>query len=191
MGPVGASGFDIVLRDETRHGSERVGEVRGLSDPAGILPGERDADVERLHFPAGVKPPPLQAILFGVRETPRGPIEVQDDQAKTALGLAPDRPVQSIWSGLRSRRVLAPALAVLATSVPGAGVISQLEPLLVHNGVAFPALLISLFAVAVLVGRIGIGWLFDRRDANYVTGVFTVVGAAGCLMLMSGVPPGW
>lgn len=63
LGPVGANGFDIVLRDKTRHRSERVGEVRGLSDPAGILPGERDADVEHLQFPAGVKPPPLQAPL--------------------------------------------------------------------------------------------------------------------------------
>lgn len=91
---------------------------------------------------------------------------------------------------LRSRAFIALAVAVFALNAPGGGVLTQLDPLLLHNGIEARTFLIGLFAAAVLVGRIGIGWLFDLHDARIVAIIFTCTGALGCALLMSGMPLG-
>lgn len=93
-----------------------------------------------------------------------------------------------VIAAIRSRSFFALALAVFATNVPTSGILTQLEPLLRHNGLTETAALVSLYAVVVLIGRIGVGWLFDRTDARYVAAIITIVAAAGCLMFMSGAP---
>ena len=93
-----------------------------------------------------------------------------------------------IWSIIRSRAFVALAVSVFCTNVPTSGVLTQLEPLLLFNGVTDTAPLISLYAIVVLVGRVGIGWLFDRGDARYIAASVTLIAAAGCLMFLSGAP---
>ncbi|OBX18829.1 hypothetical protein A9995_09725 [Erythrobacter sp. QSSC1-22B] len=95
-----------------------------------------------------------------------------------------------IWASLRSRSFIALALAVFVTNIPTSGILTQLEPLLRHNGIERTAPLIAMYSVVVLIARIGIGWLFDRTDARYVAAVVTMAAAAGCLMFYSGAP-GW
>jgi MFS family permease len=95
---------------------------------------------------------------------------------------------EALWDILRSRSFIALALTVLALNAPSAGVLTQLDPLLAQNNVAAPALLIALFAVAVLVGRVGIGWLFDSFDARLVAALFTLAGVLGCILLTTGMP---
>ena len=80
------------------------------------------------------------------------PIESEADPA----------PKQLVWATIRSRSFYALAVSVFCTNVPTSGVLTQLEPLLLFNGVTNTAPLISLYAIVVLIGRVGVGWLFDR-----------------------------
>ncbi|MEC8179283.1 MAG: MFS transporter, partial [Pseudomonadota bacterium] len=99
-------------------------------------------------------------------------------------------PKRLVWATIRSRSFYALAVSVFCTNVPTSGVLTQLEPLLLFNGVTSTAPLISLYAVVVLIGRVGIGWLFDRGDARYIAASVTLIAATGCLMFLSGAP-GW
>lgn len=93
---------------------------------------------------------------------------------------------------LRTGRFWLLAGIMFLVNMPAAGVLTQLVPLLGGKGLSGPAasLYLALFAAAVLTGRIGVGWLFDRRSAKRVAGAATLAGAAGCLLLTSGVPVG-
>lgn len=93
-----------------------------------------------------------------------------------------------VLAAIRSRSFFALALAVFATNIPTSGILTQLEPLLRHNGFTETAALVSLYAIVVLIGRVGVGWLFDRTDARYVAAIITIVAATGCLMFLSGAP---
>ncbi|NCP17759.1 MAG: MFS transporter [Erythrobacter sp.] len=106
------------------------------------------------------------------------PIESEGDPA----------PKRRIQATMRSRAFIALAISVFCTNVPTSGVLTQLEPLLLFKGVANTAPLISAYAIVVLIGRIGIGWLFDRGDARYIAAGVTLVAAIGCLMFLSGAP---
>ena len=108
------------------------------------------------------------------------PIESEADPA----------PKQLVWATIRSRSFYALAVSVFCTNVPTSGVLTQLEPLLLFNGVTNTAPLISLYAIVVLIGRVGVGWLFDRGDARYIAASVTLIAALGCLMFLSGAP-GW
>ena len=112
--------------------------------------------------------------------TPEEPIASETDPASK----------QRIWATIRSRSFIALAVSVFCTNVPTSGVLTQLEPLLLANGVTNTAPLISFYAIVVLIGRVGIGWLFDRGDARYIAATFTLIAAVGCLMFLSGAP-GW
>ena len=114
-------------------------------------------------------------------------------------GLTPEEPIESgaqpapkrlVWATIRSRSFYALAISVFCTNVPTSGVLTQLEPLLLFNGVTNTAPLISLYAIVVLIGRVGIGWLFDRGDARYIAASVTLIAALGCLMFLSDAP-GW
>ena len=124
-------------------------------------------------------------ILAGLRERDGishedGGVEERDADAPADRG--------RIFATLRSRSFIALALAVFATNVPVAGVLTQLEPLLLHNGVTQTAPLVSMYAIVVLLGRLGVGWLFDRTDARYVAAGVTILAATGCLLFLSGAP---
>lgn len=130
----------------------------------------------------------MPAIAWGLNDRRVAQTSQQGEAAGEPINPGPAR--QELSRIVRSRTFIALAVAVFALNAPSAGVLTQLDPLLVHNGVDSRAFLIALFAASVLVGRIGIGWLFDQFDARLVATIFTIASALGCLMLMSGMPFG-
>lgn len=81
------------------------------------------------------------------------------------------------------------ALAIFAANAPAAGVLTQFEPLLQTRDITDPTIWLTLFAVSVLIGRIGIGWLFDRFDARRVAALVTLGGICGSLLFTTLAPP--
>jgi predicted MFS family arabinose efflux permease len=122
----------------------------------------------------------LPIVLLGVREPPPR--------------LEPHPPLAAPADGLRAA-LRRPAFWLLAAimflvNAPAAGVLTQLVPLLTAKGLSVGAAAghLALFAGAVLVGRIGIGWMFDRLSPKHVAAAVTLLGAGGCLLLLSPVP---
>ncbi len=73
-------------------------------------------------------------------------------------------------------------------TAPAAGVLTQSEPLIVERGGANPTFLLMVFALAVLVGRNGIGGLFDRRfDAESLGTVYGMLFTLSMLGTALGV----
>ena len=131
----------------------------------------------------------LPAIAWGLRDLEHVTAKPGELRSSGVVNDQPgDVPSLPLGRAIRSRSFAAIAVAVFVLNAPGAGVLTQLDPLLLKNGVEARSLLIALFAAAVLIGRVGIGWLFDRFDARHVATLFTLTGALGCLMLMSGMP---
>jgi MFS family permease len=89
---------------------------------------------------------------------------------------------------LRMRQYWLLALAMLLVNVSGAGILSQLVPLLTDRGLTFgvAAGLTSLFALCVLVGRVLTGFLVDRVAPLAVAAMLTALPAAGCALLVWG-----
>lgn len=116
----------------------------------------------------------LPLVLWGARPAP-------DEAAAGEMGAL---------EGLTWREALAGrgfwllALAMLLVNVPSAGILTQLAPLLGGKGVApsETGLYIAAYAGVVLVGRLAIGWLFDRTDARRVAALVTFGGAFGSLL---------
>lgn len=108
-------------------------------------------------------------------------------------GLATAYPGQDWRTLWRSRDfwVLCGALAVM--NMPGAGLVSQLAPLLTDSGLskAQAAQLLSVLAVAVLAGRLLSGFLLDRLPPRPVAAAFTAAPALGCLILLAMPQPGF
>lgn len=140
------------------------------------------------------------AILLGLRDkvsdslvraTELSREEVEDPSgALASFNQSTPAERSKVIASLRSRSFIALAFAVFATNIPTAGILTQLEPLLTHNGIERTAPLIAMYAGVVLLARIVIGWLFDRTDARFVAALVTMAAAAGCLMFFSGAP-GW
>lgn len=77
------------------------------------------------------------------------------------------------------------AFAHIAMSIPGAGLLSQLSPLIQAEGIgpAIAALGISAYVVGQVIGRIVAGWFLDRSDPRKVAVFFTIVPALGLVLL--------
>lgn len=130
----------------------------------------------------------LPAILIGLRERhppagrPTSAIATEPDMLPPGPG--PLGPL------LRSRRFWLLAGVMFLVNIPSSGILTQLTPLLTGKGLsgAAAAWLLSLYAVSVLAGRIGIGWLFDRLPAPRVAAAVTLVAAFGCIAFHSATP---
>lgn len=74
-----------------------------------------------------------------------------------------------------------------------AALIINLVPLLIDRGLdrADAAAIASVMGIAVLGGRIGIGFLLDRLHAPAVARTLLALCAGGCLLLSFGDLPGW
>lgn len=81
-------------------------------------------------------------------------------------------------------------VAIVCINVPGAGVLGQLAPLVADTGLASPqvALVMSIYSVGLLCGRVLTGFALDRVPAWIVGSVTTLVPAIGILMLMAPEP---
>jgi MFS family permease len=77
------------------------------------------------------------------------------------------------------------ALANVAMSIPGAGLLSQLSPLIQDEGISatIAALGVSAYVVGQVIGRIVAGWFLDRTDPRKVAIFFTAVPALGLVLL--------
>lgn len=128
----------------------------------------------------------LPAILLGLRERR----DVQDSQLDDAAPPSDNPPLPPIAPLLRTGRFWLLATIMFLVNIPSSGILTQLAPLLTGKGLSTgtAAFLMSIYAVSVLAGRIGIGWLFDRLPAARVAAIVTLVSAFGCLSFLSATP---
>lgn len=79
------------------------------------------------------------------------------------------------------------ALAIFCINAAGSGALSQLVPLLTERGLtaALAALGISAYAIGLLVGRLGCGWLLDQGRPSFVAFIFTAIPALGVALLFA------
>lgn len=77
-------------------------------------------------------------------------------------------------------------LAIACINIPGSGVLGQLAPLVSDTGLddAAVALVMSVYAAGLLVGRLITGFALDRFPAAWVGAVTTAVPAIGIVLLM-------
>ncbi len=77
------------------------------------------------------------------------------------------------------------AFAHMAMAIPGAGLLSQLSPLIQDEGISAKAaaLGVAAYSVGQVTGRIVAGWFLDRTDPRKVAIFFTAVPAIGLVML--------
>lgn len=155
----------------------------------------------------------LPAVLLGVRPAPTDVVPADLDDAEdaaveavgegapplvatpelvaTAAALDAVAQTSTSWrAALRTRGFWLLALGMVLVNAPSTGILTQLDPLLAGKGVSASmiALYIALFSISVLVGRIGVGMLFDRLNARRVAAVVTLTGALGALLLTAPAP---
>lgn len=113
------------------------------------------------------------ALLRGPR--PAAPATAPRPAASRGEGLA---------AAMRDPRFWLLVIALIAASLPVGGVISQLQPMLSDKGVSLAnaAMLGSLYAAAILVGRMGVGALLDRFWPPLVGAVSLAAPAIGLLL---------
>ena len=116
----------------------------------------------------------LPAILFLLRDEPVTPV------ARIAT---PDAPEDT--SHIRTSAFWLLVVMIVCLNFPGSGMLSQMVPMLVEEGLTTKtaAIGISAFASGQFVGRLGCGWLLDRTNPARVGFFFTLVPMIGCLML--------
>jgi predicted MFS family arabinose efflux permease len=123
---------------------------------------------------------PLALMLIG-----RARERVADvvDDVSAALR-APDVALREAVRGLRFWLLI---LAIVCINIPGSGVLGQLAPIISDRGLndGDVALVMSLYAAGLLVGRVLSGFALDRFPAPLVGAVTTLVPALGILMLMA------
>jgi predicted MFS family arabinose efflux permease len=96
----------------------------------------------------------------------------------------------SLREALRHPRFWLLVVALCAINIPGSGVLGQLAPLVADTGLGEGevALVMSVYAVGLLLGRVATGMALDRLPASLVGCVTTLVPALGMVMLMMPAP---
>ncbi|MCR6643720.1 MAG: MFS transporter [Terricaulis sp.] len=121
-------------------------------------------------------------VLAGLRS---GPKETQA-AARTPLALEG----ATLAQAARMRAFWLLAVIMLLVNAASTGVLTQIAPLLGEKGLRAAApTLISVYAMAVLAGRLGVGVLFDRVEPKFVSAAVTAAALVGFVMLMHGAPP--
>ena len=122
---------------------------------------------------------PLVLLLLRPRGGPAEPaLEVE-----RAHGAAPS---VHIGEALRSPVFWLLAVALFCINTAGTGALSQLSPLLREKGLSpeVAAYGITVYAVGLMIGRLGCGLLLDHVPVSRVAFVFTVLPALGALVLL-------
>jgi MFS family permease len=97
-----------------------------------------------------------------------------------------------VWKEiLRTRPFWLLILCMIAINIPGAGILSQMVPLMTDRGLSPPtaAAMISYFAAAVFVGHLATGYLIDRLHAPRVAFFYMLLPALGSALLLWGAQP--
>lgn len=152
----------------------------GLSLSAVIAPPLFERLVSAEGWRAGYLALAALAALVGL---PAVLVFLRDGPASVAWKVARERPVER--SHLRTSVFWLMALMIFCLNFPGAGMLSQMVPMLLEEGLTSTqaALGISAFAAGQVVGRLACGWLLDRSNPVQVGFWFTLVPAIGCLLL--------
>ncbi|MEY4870230.1 MAG: hypothetical protein RIS11_1424 [Pseudomonadota bacterium] len=76
-------------------------------------------------------------------------------------------------------------LAYVGINLPSSGMLSQMAPMLMEEGLtsAQAAIGISAYATGQFFGRLLCGWLLDKTHPQRIAFVFTLVPAIGCILL--------
>lgn len=121
-------------------------------------------------------------VLAGLRSGPIGsPASVDSTIAPEGVLLRDAIKMRAFW-----------LLAIIMVLVNAAstGVLTQIAPLLGSKGLSGPpiATLVSVYALSVLAGRLGVGILFDRVEAKWVSAIVTLAAMIGFLLLLHASP---
>ena len=78
--------------------------------------------------------------------------------------------------------------AVLLVNIPGAGILGQLQPILIDGGLARgqAAAMLSIYAGAVFAGRLGFGFLLDRIEPTWAAAFAFAAPSVGAMLLIDG-----
>ncbi len=124
---------------------------------------------------------PLALALIGrARE---GHAAAADDVPDAAHVDARD---MTLREALRHMRLWLLVIALVAVNIPGSGVMGQLAPIVTDKGLSetAAAIVISVYATGILIGRLITGFSLDRLPAHLVGGVMTLIPAIGIMLLM-------
>lgn len=93
----------------------------------------------------------------------------------------------SLREALRGRRIWLLMIAIVAINIPGSGVLGQLAPLVADKGLGAGevALVMSIYAVGLLLGRVVTGVALDHLPPSIVGCVTMLVPAFGVVMLLA------
>lgn len=97
----------------------------------------------------------------------------------------PDAPGIELRRALRSKPFALLIAAMILINIPAGGLLNQLVPLLTDGGMSVPraAVMVSVFASAVIVGRLASGFLLDRIQPAFVAAAFTLAPMLGMVVL--------
>lgn len=111
--------------------------------------------------------------------------EIIDD-----VGAAPRVRDVALREAVKGVRFWLLVLAIVCINIPGSGVLGQLAPLVSDRGLGAGevAVVMSLYAAGLLVGRVLSGFALDRFPAPLVGAVTTLVPAIGIVILMTPSP---
>ncbi len=139
---------------------------------------------------------PAIALLF----VDRPPAAAADaSRSGASQGAAADSAAPVVLPGLtrdaavRTATFWKIAIGFFLVSSVVAALIINLVPLLIDRGLtrADAAGIAGIMGIAVLVGRVGIGWLLDRFPASWVTRILLGLCALGCWVLSLPGTPTW
>ncbi|WP_395644766.1 MFS transporter [Terricaulis sp.] len=96
----------------------------------------------------------------------------------------------SLREALRGPRLWLLVTAIVAINLPGSGVLGQLAPLVADRGLSEDevALVMSVYAVGLLLGRVLTGMALDRLPVSLVGFLTTLTPALGIVMLLTPAP---
>jgi MFS family permease len=92
----------------------------------------------------------------------------------------------TLRQSLRGGRFWMLTLALVAVNIPGSGVVGQLAPMITDKGFSETqsGLVMSIYAIGLLAGRLSTGFALDRVSPGLVAAVMTGLPALGAMMLL-------
>ncbi len=154
----------------------------GISLSAVIMPPLFEAVIGNQGWRAGYF---LLAALSGLIGLPAILLLLREEPARMARAAAQTAEGEPDHAFFRTSAFWLIIGSFMCFNLPGSGILSQMVPMMMEEGVSakLAALGISAFAVGQVLGRLGCGALLDRANPSRVAFIFTLVPAFGCLAL--------
>ncbi len=152
----------------------------GVSVAALFLPPVLSSAMAQYGWAAGYRIMGALALLAGL---PAAYLLVREKPG--SRGLAVPTPWRRI---LRTPVFWLLIAAVLLVNIPGAGILGQLQPILVDGGLARgqAAVMLSIYAGSVFAGRLGFGFLLDRIEPTWAAAFAFAAPSLGAVLLIDG-----